>query len=334
MNYEIVKNLNSQTKIAKSENNLFVLKEIPLSDTAMYKKLIKLECENIVKFYDTVAVENSFYVVEEYVNGITLKDYIDKIGCLSDEQTKNITLQVCNGLREIHKLKIVHRDINPNNIMITSDGCVKIIDFGISRTIKQNQSFDTEILGTQGFTAPEQFGFHQTSAKSDIYSIGVLINYMKTKKLPNEKLTSGWLSEVVLKCTQIDEINRYTNIDDLIESIEKKNKTNHFLKSTPGFRNGIWWHSVIAGIYYTILFVFLFFSLIFGHSFLDSIFTFAYFFFAFAVPVPILTNYYNWTDRFEFIKNKSKVKKIIIQIALCLVCAVVSSLFIIADSSL
>lgn len=333
MNYEIIKNLNDQTKIAKYGEVLFVLKEIPLSDTDMYRKLINLNCDNIVKFYDTVTIDGCFFVVEEYVNGITLKDHIDTIGCLDDEQTKYIALQICNGLKEIHKLGIIHRDINPNNIMITSNGSVKIIDFGISRTVKRNQSFDTEILGTQGFTAPEQFGFHQTTAKSDIYSVGVLINYMKTKQLPGVKLTNGWLSEIVLKCTQIDEINRYDDIDDLIKSIEKKNKANHFFKSIPGFRKGVWWHYIIAITYYITLFVFLLFSLFIGISVKDSILTFGFFFFAFALPVPILTNYYNWTSRFEFIKNKTRFKKILIQIAFACLSVVVSFICIIADTN-
>lgn len=69
------------------------------------------------------------------------------------------------------------------------------------RTVKRNQSCDTEILGTQGFTAPEQFGFHQTGPKADIYSMGVLINVMATGCLPGVQLVNGWLSEIVLKCT-------------------------------------------------------------------------------------------------------------------------------------
>ena len=182
----------------------------------MYQKLIRLDCKNIVRFYDTVAQDGRFYAVEEFINGgSTLREYMERRGPLSDLETKNIALQICNGLKQVHKLGIVHRDINPNNIMLAADGTVKIIDFGISRTVKRNQSCDTEILGTQGFTAPEQFGFHQTGPKADIYSMGVLINVMATGCLPGVQLVNGWLSEIVLKCTQIDETNRYKNIDDL-----------------------------------------------------------------------------------------------------------------------
>lgn len=333
MNYEIIKSINEKTKIAVSENDMYVLKEIPLSDTEMYKKLMKLNCTNVIRFFDTVAIDGKFYVVEEYVNGITLENYIDTAGCLDEEHTKQIILQVCAGLKEIHKLGIIHRDINPNNIMIASDGTVKIIDFGISRTVKANKSHDTEILGTQGFTAPEQFGFRQTNAKADIYSVGVLINYMRTKQLPSERLTNGWLSEIVLKCTQIDEINRYGNIDDLVSSINKKNRTKHFFKSIPGFRKGIWWHYIIAVAYYAALAFFLLVALATGKNLLDTLLTFGFFFLGFAMPVPILTNYCNWTNRFSFIKNKTKPRKIMLQLAISGVFVISAFACIIADTS-
>ena len=89
---------------------------------------------------------------------------MERRGPLSDLETKNIALQICNGLKQVHKLGIVHRDINPNNIMLAADGTVKIIDFGISRTVKRNQSCDTEILAPRAlprrsnsvFTKPDQ----------------------------------------------------------------------------------------------------------------------------------------------------------------------------------
>ena len=163
MYYEILKEMNPRMKLAIADGSLYVLKEIGLEDTEMYQKLIRLDCKNIVRFYDTVAQDGRFYAVEEFINGgSTLRAYMERRGPLSDLETKNIALQICNGLKQVHKLGIVHRDINPNNIMLAADGTVKIIDFGISRTVKRNQSCDTEILGTQGFTAPEQFDAQRT----------------------------------------------------------------------------------------------------------------------------------------------------------------------------
>ena len=239
MQYEILKEMNPRMKLALADGSLYVLKEIGLEDTELYQKLIRLDCKNIVRFYDTVAQNGRFYAVEEFINGgSTLREYMERRGPLSDLETKNIALQICNGLKQVHKLGIVHRDINPNNIMLAADGTVKIIDFGISRTVKRNQSCDTEILGTHGFTAPEQFGFHQTGPKADIYSMGVLINVMATGCLPGVQLVNGWLSEIVLKCTQIDETNRYRNMDDLILDLERRSKLQRFCAPFPAFARG------------------------------------------------------------------------------------------------
>lgn len=86
----------------------------------------------------------------------------------------------------MHKYSITHRDITPSNIIIGFDGVVKIIDFGISRLHKENAKHDTQVLGTEGYAAPEQFGFKQSDCKTDIYALGVLLNYMLTGHIPSE----------------------------------------------------------------------------------------------------------------------------------------------------
>lgn len=332
MYYEILKEMNPRMKLAIADGSLYVLKEIGLEDTEMYQKLIRLDCKNIVRFYDTVAQDGRFYVVEEFINGgSTLREYMDRRGPLSDLETKNIALQICNGLKQVHKLGIVHRDINPNNIMLAADGTVKIIDFGISRTVKRNQSCDTEILGTHGFTAPEQFGFHQTGPKADIYSMGVLINVMATGCLPGVQLVNGWLSEIVLKSTQIDETNRYRNMDDLILDLERRSKLQRLLRTVPSFRKGIWWHQLIAVLYDTALLFFLIVAMSTAHSLLDALCTFGFFFFGYAVPVPILTNYLDWTHRIARLQNKTKSQRIWIQIILSALAQILSVLCIIAS---
>ena len=166
MYYEILKEMNPRMKLAIADGSLYVLKKIGLEDTEMYQKLIRLDCKNIVRFYDTVAQDGRFYAVEEFINGgSTLREYMERRGPLSDLETKNIALQICNGLKQVHKLGIVHRDINPNNIMLTADGTVKVIDFGISRTVKRNQSCDTEILGTQGLPHRSNSAFTKPDPK-------------------------------------------------------------------------------------------------------------------------------------------------------------------------
>lgn len=87
-------------------------------------------------------------------------------------------MQLCKGLKNLHQRDIIHRDINLNNIMLTNDGVVKLVDFDTVRIFKYDQNFDTTYLGTKGFAPPEQYGFSQTDARTDIYALGMTIkNY-------------------------------------------------------------------------------------------------------------------------------------------------------------
>lgn len=334
MEYKIIKSINDKTKIADCNGKTVVVKEIPLADTEMFQKLSTINNPNVVSFFGTTVIGNKFYAVEEFVSGVVLTDYVNMKNGLSKDETIRIAVQICNGLKAVHSLGIVHRDITPNNIMITKDGIAKIIDFGISRTTKANQSCDTQILGTQGYAAPEQFGFHQTNSKADIYSVGVLINYMQTLKLPSEELADNSLTEIVLKCTQIDENNRYRDIEALSMALKNKRRLKQWIKSLPGFRKGVWWHILIAVPYYLALGFCLFMSIVSARSFLDGFYTFSVFFLFFGVPVSILMNHNNWIDRFPLTANKTEKKKAIIKFLLATLSVIASFAFIIADSYL
>ena len=159
----------------------------------------------------------------------------------------------------------------------------------------------------------------------------VLINVMATGCLPGVQLVNGWLSEIVLKCTQIDETNRYKNIDDLILDLERRSKLQRLLRTVPGFRKGIWWHQLIAVLSDIALLFFLIVAMSTAHSLLDALCTFGFFFFGYAVPVPILTNYLDWTHRIARLQNKTKSQRIWIQISLSALAQVLSVLCIIAS---
>ncbi len=336
MSYEILKDINDETKIAMKDNDFFILKEISFEDTEIYKKLVKISNPNVVKFYPPATINDKFYAVEEFIHGITLAELMENIEKLDDTTILQYMTEICNGLKDIHSLGIVHRDINPNNIMITKDNHIKIIDFGISRTVKLGQSKDTQILGTQGYAAPEQFGFCQTSPKSDIYSLGVLLNYMATKHIPSEKLSKGIYSEVIVRCTQIDENNRYENIDSLLLSLEKKMKISKIIKTVPGFRKGNLFHACIAVIYYINSAVFLIFSLIPTENcpLKRSVLQFIAMIFMLVIPVPIITDYKNYTRKIPFFIGKSKAKKALFKMFFASISVIISCVFIIASTKI
>lgn len=185
------------------------------SSIELMRRLCGIRHRNLMRIYDAEIIGGLCVTLCEYVYGITLANAVTQRGVYSEREAVSVVASVCNGLKILHQNNIVHRDINPNNVMIDSSGCVKIIDYNISRTVKAHQNRDTEVMGTPGYTAPEQFGFQQTNEKADIYSCGVLLNFLLTGKLPNEQLYQGKLTPVITHCIELDPNNRYVNIDHL-----------------------------------------------------------------------------------------------------------------------
>lgn len=172
-------------------------------------------------------------------------------------------VQLCSGVESLHNRNIIHRDITPNNVMVDYEGNIKLIDFNISRERKQSSSRDTTVMGTAGYASPEQFGFTQTGFGADIYAMGVLLNFMLTGKMPNEKLCSGKYASIVKKATQIKEEDRYSNVYQMELALqgngnEKLSFADKFLLNLPGFRSNKTSHKVIAIIGYVLYFILLY----------------------------------------------------------------------------
>lgn len=147
--------------------------------------------------------------------------------------------------------------------MVDYEGNIKLIDFNISRERKQSASRDTTVMGTAGYASPEQFGFTQTGFGADIYAMGVLLNFMLTGKMPNEKLCSGKYASIVKKATQIKEEDRYSNVYQMELALqgngnEKLSFADKFLLNLPGFRSNKTSHKVIAIIGYVLYFILLY----------------------------------------------------------------------------
>ena len=263
---EIVKQWNSNTWLVMDRGTFYVLKTVLAEDLELYKKLILVKSPYFAKVYDVTVLEDQFVAVLEYVQGETLEQYLKSRGTLEEYTTCSIAYDICQALEQLHYFGIIHRDITPKNIIITGDGTAKVIDFGISRLEKKGATRDTEFLGTAGFAAPEQYGFSQTSPRTDIYAVGVLMNYMLTLKFPNEELASGSLRPIIEQCIHIDEADRYRNVDALKSTLRKylsnheeatntakrseSDGTEFSLNALPGFRHNIWWHKVVAVLYY------------------------------------------------------------------------------------
>lgn len=151
------------------------------------KAIAMLSHPNIVKVYDVSFGDMIQYIVMEYIDGITLKEYIDRQGIIEWKDALHLTTQVLRALQHAHESGIVHRDIKPQNIMLLQDGTIKVTDFGIARfSDKATRTMTDQAIGSVHYIAPEQARGDVTDGKTDIYSVGVMLYEMLTGKLPFE----------------------------------------------------------------------------------------------------------------------------------------------------
>lgn len=151
------------------------------------KAIAVLSHPNIVKVYDVSFGDLIQYIVMEYIDGITLKEYIEHQGSLRWIDAVQFTIQILKGLQHAHDKGIVHRDVKPQNIMVLSDGSIKVTDFGIARFSRSEQRTITDkAIGSVHYISPEQAKGEKTDEKADIYSVGVMLYEMLTGRLPFE----------------------------------------------------------------------------------------------------------------------------------------------------
>ncbi len=195
---------------------------------------------NIVSVFDVGTEGDLHYIVMEYVEGITLKEYLKESGALVWNKAVDFSIQICSALQHAHRKGIVHRDIKPHNIMLTKDDVLKVMDFGIARAVTTHTTkLDTEALGTAHYCSPEQAKGSYTDERSDIYSLGVVMYEMLTGKLPFESDSSvsvalkqiqetpvaptqivptipNSVEAVVLKAMQKDAVDRFQTANTLL----------------------------------------------------------------------------------------------------------------------
>lgn len=163
----------------------FVRKKIP-AETArrgVWSALGQCSCTRLPRVEATYELPDQFVVVYDYVPGQTAESLVKESGVLPEAEATRIASEVCEAAGALHELGVIHRDISPRNIVVSADGA-HLIDLGIARLRVEGAVRDTDALGTYGFAAPEQYGFEQTDARSDVYSIGCVLGYLLTGSFP------------------------------------------------------------------------------------------------------------------------------------------------------
>ena len=196
--------------------NQFILRHFQ-GNGEVYRRLLSCSCRHLPLVYEAAEQDGENIVIEEFVQGDTL-DFLLKEALFSPQETKQTIKQLCQGLWVLHSMAAVHRDIKPENVILRGSDAV-LIDFDAARLHKPEAEADTHILGTTGFAAPEQYGLGQSDTRTDIYSLGVLMNVMLTGQHPSKKLAEGRLGRIIQRCTQINPAKRYKNVLHLMEAL-------------------------------------------------------------------------------------------------------------------
>lgn len=230
-------------KVLKSEFSLD--KSFVAKFQAEARAAAGLSHPNIVSVYDVAEENGSYFIVMELIDGITLKQYIEKKGRLSIKEATSIAIQVSTGIEAAHQNNIIHRDIKPQNIIISKDGKVKIADFGIAKAISANtNTISSNVMGSVHYSSPEQSRGGYLDAKSDIYSLGIVMFEMVTGRVPFDGDTTVAvaiqhlqddipsprqlvseipisLENIILKCTAKSPSQRYESAGALVSDLKQ-----------------------------------------------------------------------------------------------------------------
>ena len=202
---------------------------------------------NIVQVYDVSSTDNANFIVMELIDGISLKQYMEKKGVLNWKETLHFAMQIAKGLEHAHSRGIIHRDIKPHNVMVLKNGSVKVMDFGIARVMSKSNTLTKEALGSVHYISPEQAKGGHTDNRSDIYSLSVVMYEMMTGRPPydgespvavaiqhinggatmpsnlNPNIPGG-LEQIIMKGMALEIQDRYVSATEMLQDMEEFRK--------------------------------------------------------------------------------------------------------------
>lgn len=236
-------------------HKIYIKKVLDVFNIDVYKSLYDNPITGTPKIIDYIVDDNKLIIIEEFISGCSLLDKIEN-GDLSFPDILNYMLDLCNILEKLHSQSpaIIHRDIKPSNVIITSYNRAVLLDFNAAKYYSKQANEDTVLLGTQGYAAPEQYGFGASSPQTDIYSLGIVFKEM----LHAINYSDADTSSIISKCTRINPAERYKSIQELRKELSAFQKQEVKVETPkepinylpPGFRTKTPWKMAIALIGY------------------------------------------------------------------------------------
>ena len=259
--YKTIATINEQHHVFlvqhQSSNRIFIKKILDVYNIDVYENLYNHPIPGIPQIIDYCEEDHQLILIEEYISGTPLYEKMDHHD-ITEKDVLNYTLDLCNILEALHSLNppIIHRDIKPSNIIITNYNHAVLLDFNAAKKFSPEKREDTVLLGTQGYAAPEQYGFGSSSPQTDIYSLGIVIKEMLAACNSNSKK----LKFIADQCTQLSPKERYSSVTELKKEVQPlvkssaeihaavKGSTRRFLP--PGYRTHTPWKMFLSSVVY------------------------------------------------------------------------------------
>ncbi len=193
----------------------------PGDDLSVFRRLAGRTHRNLAAVYDVIEDDEAPAVLMEYVPGRSLAQILGDEPPESDA-VRRMALDICDGLMALHSLEIVHKDLKPENVIITPEGTARLIDYGIATIFGEDRPAETALLGTVGFAAPEQFGFNRTDPRTDVYSFGVLLNVLLAHEHPTvRQYRDGQPGRIIRRCLNTGPEDRYPSAAELRKALNR-----------------------------------------------------------------------------------------------------------------
>lgn len=244
----------------KLSGEIFVKKILKRFSLDVYEQLKKLNIQGIPQIHELILDHDHLILIEDYIHGQTLEQILSNLTTIPETRACKIILDLCTLLKNLHQLTppIIHRDLKLSNIILLNDDSIYLVDFDTARYYEDGQEEDTQLLGTKEYAAPEQYGFGQSDARSDIYALGIILNRLLTGQYPKHQLSSGRFQSVISKCIRWEPEERFQTIDELAHALNTCLNLEHEKSAPlsisglipPGFRTRKLWKMLIAAFGY------------------------------------------------------------------------------------